>query len=348
MQIVPVLLSGGIGSRLWPLSRADTPKQLRSVLGDHTMIQATALRLADMDNVVAPIVVCGASHGEPIRSQLAEIGVTPSTVVCEPAGRNTAAAVLLAAVAAPDDAMLLVLPADHVVTDVAGFRAAVALAETPVAAGALVTFGVVPTGPETGFGYIRASDTDSAVRPVEAFVEKPDRPTAEGYVASGRYLWNSGMFAFRADVVRNEIERLAPDVYSSVLASVEGGLDADPVRPGPAFLRCPSISFDHAIMEHTDRAVVIALDVGWSDVGSWATLWEIDEKDANGNVVRGDAVVLDATNSYVRADGRLVAVIGLDDVVVVDTGDAVLVAARDRVQDVKAIVERLAGRPELD
>lgn len=348
MQIVPVLLSGGIGSRLWPLSRAATPKQLRSVLGDHTMIQATALRLAEMDGVVAPIVVCGASHGEPIRTQLAEIGVTPGTVVTEPAGRNTAAAVLLAALAAPDDAMLLVLPADHVVIDVAGFRAAVALAGTPVAAGALVTFGVVPTGPETGFGYIRASDVDSAVRPVEAFVEKPDLPTAEGYVASGRYLWNSGMFAFRADVVRGEIERLAPDVYAAVVASVEGGLGADPVTPGPAFLDCPSISFDHAVMELTDRAVVIPLDVGWSDVGSWATLWEIDDKDANGNVVRGDAVVIDATNSYVRADGRLVAVIGLDDVVVVDTGDAVLVAARDRVQDVKAIVERLAGRPELD
>jgi mannose-1-phosphate guanylyltransferase / mannose-6-phosphate isomerase len=348
MLIVPVLLSGGIGSRLWPLSRAATPKQLRSVLGRHTMVQATALRVAEMDGVTDPIVVCGASHGDPIRTQLGEIGVTPATVICEPVGRNTAAAVLLAALAAPDDAMLLVLPADHVVTDVAGFRDAVALAANPVSAGALVTFGVVPTGPETGFGYIRASDVEAVVRPVEAFVEKPDLATAESYVASGRYLWNSGMFAFRADAVRAEIERLAPEVYAAVSASVEGGLDGEEVRPGPAFLECPSISFDHAVMEHTDRAVVIPLDVGWSDVGSWATLWEIDDKDGDGNVVRGDAVLIGSTNSYVRTDGRLVALIGLDDVVVVDTGDAVLVAARDRVQDVKAVVERLAGRPELD
>ncbi len=312
------------------------------------MIQATALRLFGMADVVDPIVVCGQSHGEPIRAQLAEIGVEPAAVVCEPAGRNTAAAVLLAALVAPDESMLLVLPADHVVLDVDGFQAAMALAQSPVEAGALVTFGVVPTGPETGFGYIRAAGVDAVARPVEAFVEKPDRATAEEYVASGRYLWNSGMFAFRADVVRAEIERLAPDVYTAVVASMEGGRDADPVRPGPSFLESPSISFDHAVMEHTDRAVVIPLDVGWSDVGSWATLWEIDDKDADGNVVRGDAVVIDSSNSYVRAGGRLVAVIGLDDVVVVDTGDAVLVAARDRVQDVKAIVDRLVGRPELD
>lgn len=348
MRIVPVLLSGGVGARLWPLSRAATPKQLQVLLGHSTMIQATAQRLAGLPSLAPPVVVCGERHGDAIREQLREIGVSPSVVIREPVGRNTAPAVLLAALACQPEDMMLVLPADHVVTDSESFRAAVELAITAVEEGALVAFGVTPTRPETGYGYIRSRAGDGSPRPIEAFVEKPDLATAEGYVADGRHLWNSGMFAFRAGLVLEEIARLAPAVYDAVVASVNGRVGGGDVRPGARFDDAPSISFDHAVMEHTDRAVVIPLDVGWSDVGSWSTLWEIEDKDDLGNVVRGDAVVHDVERSYVRSDGRLVAVIGLDDVVVVDTGDAVLVAARDRVQDVKAIVEHLAGRPELD
>lgn len=311
------------------------------------MIQATAERVRGLADLGDPVVVCGEQHGDAIRSQLAEIGIHPQVVIREPVGRNTAPAVLLAALAAEPDDILLVLPADHVVVDVEAFRAVVDQARDVANRGALVTFGVVPTRPETGYGYIRTT-RDGVDRPVQAFVEKPDLETAKRYVADGLHLWNSGMFAFRANVVIEEIHRFAPRVHAAVLASLEGTVESGDVRPGAAFDQSPSISFDHAVMERTDRAVVVALDVGWSDVGSWATLWDIEDKDAGNNVVRGDAVVLDVHGSYVRADGRLVAVIGLDDVVVVDTGDAVLVAARDRVQDVKAIVEHLAGRPELD
>jgi mannose-1-phosphate guanylyltransferase/mannose-6-phosphate isomerase len=311
------------------------------------MIQATAARVQGLAELAAPVVVCGEQHGDAVRSQLAEIGIDPHVIIREPVGRNTAPAVLLAALATQPDDILLVLPADHVVVEVEAFRSAVDRAREAAESGALVTFGVVPSRPETGYGYIRATG-DGDIRPVEAFVEKPDLETARRYAADGRYLWNSGMFAFRSDVVIEEIQRFAPRVYKAVTNSVGGTVEGGDVTPGEEFDLSPSISFDHAVMERTDRAVVIPLDVGWSDVGSWATLWEIEDKDDNENVVRGDAVVHDVHRSYVRADGRLVAVIGLDDVVVVDTGDAVLVAARDRVQDVKAIVEHLAGRPELD
>jgi mannose-1-phosphate guanylyltransferase/mannose-6-phosphate isomerase len=329
------------------LSRSATPKQLQRMLGDSTMIQATAERVAGIPDLGDPVVVCGEQHGDAIRAQLAEIGISPRVIIREPVGRNTAPAVLLAALACEPDDVLLVLPADHVVIDVDRFRSVIEVARRTAADGALVTFGVVPTRAETGYGYIRTTG-DGEVRPVDAFVEKPDLESARRYVADGRHFWNSGMFVFRADVVIHEIERYAPLVYSVVSQSVGGTVGGGDVRPAAVFDQSPSISFDHAVMERTDRAVVIGLDVGWSDVGSWATLWEIEEKDGNGNVVRGDAVVHDVHGSYVRSDGRLVAVIGLDDLVVVDTGDAVLVAARDRVQDVKAIVEHLAGRPELD
>jgi mannose-1-phosphate guanylyltransferase/mannose-6-phosphate isomerase len=351
MAVVPVLLSGGVGSRLWPLSRAATPKQLQNLLGDSTMIQATAQRVDGLDDLALPIVVCGERHGDAIREQLTQIGQPPQIVIREPVGRNTAPAVLLAALAASPDDILLVLPADAVVLDVDGFRAALSTAIRAASAGFLVTFGVVPTRPETGYGYIRtgaavAGEVD--VIRVGAFVEMPVLVTARKYLEHGGYLWNSGMFVFQAGVVREEIARLAPAVFEAIVTSVPARLTGPDVRPTALFDATPSISFDHAVMESTDKAVVVPLEVGWSDVGSWATLWEIDDKDADGNVVRGDSVVHDVRNSYVRSDGRLVAVIGLEDVVVVDTGDAILVAARDRVQDVKAVVEHLAGRPEID
>jgi mannose-1-phosphate guanylyltransferase/mannose-6-phosphate isomerase len=295
------------------------------------------------------VVVCGARHVHPILRQLADVGVFPRLMVSEPVGRNTAPAVALAASLVDPDEMLLVLPADHVVTDVQEFRQVVATAIEPVAAGALVTFGITPRSPETGYGYIEVGEITGGVHPVASFVEKPDRATAERYLASGRYLWNSGMFAFRAGVVLDQLRLHAPAVMDAVAAALaEVTSPGEVVVPGPTFDHAPSISLDHAVMERTDRAVVIPFAGGWSDVGSWSTLWELDAKDEHGNVVRGDAVVLDVNRSYVRADGRLVVVIGLDDVVVVDTGDAVLVARRDRVQDVRAVVERLAGRPEVD
>jgi mannose-1-phosphate guanylyltransferase/mannose-6-phosphate isomerase len=312
------------------------------------MIQATAERLEGMASVAAPVVVCGERHVEAISEQLAEIADPPRVLVAEPVGRNTAPAIALAAELVEPDSVLLVLPADHVVADVAAFRDTVQAVLPAVQAGSLVTFGVVPTSAETGYGYIRMGRGSGPVRPVKAFVEKPRREVAEAYVSSGEYVWNSGMFAFRADAVLEELERYEPDILVPVRAALEGRERSGVVRPGMEFAHAPSISFDYAVMERTDQAVVAPLDAGWSDVGSWATLWELDEKDDAGNVIKGDAVVVDAVRSYVRADSRLVAVVGLADVVVVDTGDAVLVAARDRVQDVKEVVERLRGRSEID
>lgn len=352
MRIVPVILSGGIGSRLWPLSRSSTPKQLRALLGEHTMIQATGLRVAGLPGVDPPIVVCNRAHVETIQRQLEEVGLDPQRVVAEPAGRNTAPAVAAAAVVTPADGLMLVLPADHVITEVEAFRTVVEAAAEAAAGGRLVTFGVVPDRPETGYGYIEVGEEigPGSLRRVARFVEKPDAATAASYVAGGRFLWNSGMFVFAPDVILDELGRWEPEVTEAVWRSLA---TADPasrvVEPSAAFEQAPAVSIDTAVMERTDLAAVIPLDAGWSDVGSWATLWDIEERDVHDNVVRGDAVVLDVSRSYVRSDGRLVAVVGIDDVVVVDTGDAVLVAARDRVQDVKRLVERLTahGRPEV-
>jgi len=351
VTIIPVILSGGLGSRLWPLSRTTTPKQLRAVLGDHTMVQATALRLAGLEGVAAPLVVCNRQHVDTVAAQLAAIGCEPQRIVGEPVGRSTAAAVAAAALLAPGDATLIVLPADHLIADVDAFAVAAGVAVEAAAGGSLVTFGIVPTRAETGYGYIRVgAELGPGVCRVEAFVEKPDAGTAAAYLAEGTYLWNSGMFVFTVGAVLSELAAHAPDVLAGVRAALAEAADGDVVFPGPSFAAVPSVSFDVAVMERTAAAVVVPLAAGWSDVGSWATLWEIDEQDRDGNVVKGDAVVRDVHRSYVRADGRFVAVVGLDDVVVVDTGDAVLVAARDRVDEVKAIVEELHadGRPEVD
>jgi mannose-1-phosphate guanylyltransferase/mannose-6-phosphate isomerase len=305
-----------------------------------------------MPGVEAPVVVCNRAHVEAIRTQLAEVGLEPQRIVAEPTGRNTAAAIAAAAVVTPADGLMLVLPADHVITGVGVFRGVVEEAAEAAAGGLLVTFGVVPDRPETGYGYIEAGEGTGtgALRKVARFVEKPDAATAAAYVAGGRFLWNSGMFVFSPDVILAELERWEPEVTAAVWKSLAR---VDPasavVEPSDAFEEAPALSIDTAVMERTDRAAVIPLDAGWSDVGSWATLWDIEERDSHDNVVRGDAVVLDVNRSYVRSAGRLVAVVGIDDVVVVDTGDAVLVAARDRVQEVKHLVERLTahGRPEV-
>lgn len=350
MRMVPVLLSGGIGSRLWPVSTLALPKQLQPLTGGHTMIQATAIRVAGIDAGIhkaqPPIVVCGDRHAEEIRRQLADVGIPPALLIGEPVGKNTAAAIALAALAAPGDATLLVLPSDHVILDRDAFNDAALQAVEAARSGRLVMFGIIPDRPETGYGYIEVAErTDSQVLDVVAFVEKPDMETAAAFVSDGRHFWNGGMFAFTADVVLAALQKHAPEVLEGVRAAMADAIAVDGiVRPGPEFESLPSISFDHAVMEHTELAAVIPLDAGWSDVGSWATLWEIGERDESGNVVRGDVTAIDVRDSLLWSDTRTMAVVGLDNVVVVETADAVLVMARDRSQDVKVVWEMLERR----
>ncbi|ROR29659.1 mannose-1-phosphate guanylyltransferase/mannose-6-phosphate isomerase [Inmirania thermothiophila] len=351
-EIVPVILSGGAGSRLWPLSRELHPKQFLPLVGERSMLQETALRLGETG--AAPLVVCNEAHRFMVAEQLREVAVRPRAVVLEPAGRNTAPAVALAALAAQEggaDPLLLVLPSDHLVRDAAALRAAVEAGAAHAAAGALVTFGIVPDAAETGYGYIRAgAPLDGGAFRVARFVEKPDRATAERFLAEGGYYWNSGMFLFRAGRYLEELARHAPAILEACRGAWAGRAeDADFVRPDRgAFEACPSDSVDYAVMERTEAAVVQPLDAGWSDVGSWSALWQAREQDEAGNVVLGDVLAEDVRGSYLHATSRIVAAVGLEGHVVVETADAVLVAPRERVQDVKALVARLKaeGREE--
>ena len=353
MKIYPVILSGGAGTRLWPLSRAVLPKQLLPLVTDKTMLQETALRVADWPELMAPVVVCGNDHRFLVAEQLREIGVAPLGILLEPSGRNTAPAVAAAAhfLAAIDPgAIMLVLPADHVIDRPDMFAAAVRRAALMVEEGALATFGIVPTGPETGYGYIHrgaavgssADGTDGCYR-VDRFVEKPDRATAQDFLRDGGYYWNSGMFLFRAERFLAELTRLRPEIASATEAAVRLGYsDLDFCRlHEDSFNACPSDSIDYAVMEHTERAVVVPADIGWSDVGSWSALWEVQQRDANGNSGRGDVYLDGVSNSLVRAESRIVAVIGVQDLVIVETRDAVLIAHKDQVQRVKQVVEHL-------
>lgn len=342
MRIVPVILSGGIGSRLWPLSSSKMPKQLQVLIGEHSMLQATVLRTAGIAE--SPIVVCNHEHSAAIESQLEAVGITNPTLILEPAGRSTAPAVAAAALVAGADDLLLILPADHVITDVEAFQEAIMKGARLAESGLVITFGVRPSRPETGYGYIEVEDPKSDWSRVLGFVEKPTREVAEKFLEAGHYLWNSGMFLLRAGVALEEMKTHAPDVLRAVDESLPEA-PGDRVRLGDSFASSPAISFDYAVMEVTTRAAVVPLS-GWSDVGSWASLWDIAERDVDDNVLRGDVEVLDVHGSYVRSEGRRVAVIGLDDVVVVDSGDALLVARKDRAQDVKALVERLAAREQ--
>ena len=342
-HLYPVLLSGGSGTRLWPLSREAYPKQFLPLVGEETMVQATWIRVASLA-AGAPIVVANEEHRFLVAEQLRQIGAPTPAILLEPMGRNTApaiAAAALQAMADGEDPLLLVLPSDHVVRDEAGFRNAVATAIPAAEAGALVTFGIVPDAPETGFGYIQA-EAGSDLRKVLRFVEKPDAVTAQSYLDEGGYYWNSGMFLFRASRVLEELRRFRPDIVQTVQAAFDAAKrDGDFIRlDKEAFAASPSDSIDYAVMEKTDHAMVLPVDIGWSDVGSWSALWDVAERDSSGNAHHGDVIAVDSRNSYAYAQ-RLVALVGVDDIVVVDTPDAVLVAHKDRVQDVKLVVAQL-------
>ena len=350
--IVPVILSGGSGTRLWPLSRETHPKQFQPLVGERSLLQATWQRLEGLPGLAAPIVVANEEHRFMVAEQLRQVGVAPAALLLEPVGRNTAPAIAAAALqarAAGGDPVLLVLPSDHVIADPAGFRTAIQAALPAAAEGRLVAFGIVPTGPETGYGYIQAAPGEG-VRPVDRFVEKPDLDTARRYLAAGGYYWNAGMFLLRASAYLDELARHAPAMLEAVQAAFAGARrDADFLRLArEAFAACPSDSIDYAVMEKTDRAAVLPMDVGWSDVGSWSALWAIADQDGDGNAHRGDVLASGCRNTLAWGGRRLLALLGLEDVIVVDTDDALLVAHRERVQEVKDIVARLKaeGRPQ--
>ncbi|NQX87692.1 MAG: mannose-1-phosphate guanylyltransferase/mannose-6-phosphate isomerase [Halioglobus sp.] len=352
-MLTPVLLSGGVGSRLWPVSREAHPKQFLPLAGERTMLQETLHRTSGL-KAAAPIVVCNEEHRFTVAEQLRQMGVTSSTLILEPEGRNTAPAVALAALhalVADPNAVLLVLPADHIILDVEAFSAAVNKALPAAEEGRLMTFGVVPTSPETGYGYIKCgADIDEDLFQLDCFVEKPDAETAQAYLSTGGYLWNSGMFLLRAQRFLDELAALAPDILSSCQAAMASTTtDMHFVRPDPqSFRESPSDSIDYAVMEKTDAGGVVALDCGWSDVGAWSALWDVGDQDEQGNVSRGDVILDNCQRSFVRSDSRLVAATGLENLVVVETPDAVLVADKDKVQDVKNIVNLLKAKERTE
>jgi mannose-1-phosphate guanylyltransferase/mannose-6-phosphate isomerase len=352
-MLIPVILSGGAGTRLWPLSRELYPKQLLALTGERTMIQQTALRLEGLA-AGAPVVVCNEAHRFLVAEQLRQLGIEPQAMVLEPMGRNTAPAIALGAHAAlraagpkaGGDPLLLVLPADHVIRDVPAFHRAVRAALGAAQQGQLVTFGIVPSAAETGYGYIQRGAASGAVHRIARFVEKPSAAVAQDFVASGEYYWNSGMFLFGARRYLEELGRLAPSiatVCAEAFAAARADLDFTRIDKD-LFETCPADSIDYAVMEKTSEAVVVPLAAGWSDVGSWAALHEASEPDAHGNVSRGDVICEDSEGCYLYSESRLVSAVGLRDHVVVETKDAVLVAPRNRVQDVKKLVFRLKER----
>ena len=358
-SIIPVILSGGSGTRLWPLSRKLYPKQFIPITGDKSLFQTTVERVRDLENVNEALVICNDEHRFMAAEQLRRAGL-PAEIILEPAGRNTAPAITIAAMHALDrgpDVFLLVLPADHIVQDVEQFRLAVSRA-VRVAADRLVTFGIVPDRAETGYGYIRYDEaapldpSSDGIYEVQEFVEKPDSETAGAYLESGRYLWNSGLFLFSAGLYLSEVKRLQAEIFEACReAYAKRKRDLDFVRlDGQAFSMAPGISVDYAVMERTDKAAVTRLDCGWSDIGSWQALWESMSRDGRGNVTSGDVVEEDCEGCYIRSSHRLVTTVGTRDLAVIETADAVLVASRERAQEVRDIVVRLQedGRSEAE
>lgn len=342
-KIQPVILAGGTGSRLWPLSRELYPKQLLQLMGDTSLLQTTVLRVSQLVEVLPPLLVVGEEHRFITRSQVDSLGLQECNILLEPIGRNTAPAVCGAveycAQELSEDTVLLVLPADHLILRKDAFQEAVAEAVDLAVDGKIVTFGIEPQHPETGYGYIEQGEGSS----VRSFREKPDLETAKSYLEKGNYFWNSGMFAFTIKTFREEMERLAPEMLSCMRESVLlGRRDGNFFRLDEGAMgRSPSDSIDYALMEKTNRAAVVAADLDWSDIGSWHALWEVSEKDADGNVTHGDVLLQDTKNCLIRSENMLVATVGLEDVLVVETSDAILVAPLSRAQDVKKIVTRL-------
>jgi len=352
---IPVVLSGGSGTRLWPASRLTRPKQLLPLVEDRSMLRATIDRAAGLGDTRDPIIVTNKDHADAITRELDSSGYAETTLILEPVGRNTAPAVAVAAmeVLKNGDALMLILPADHTIADEEAFRTAVDNAKDAAHSGYLVTFGISPSRAETGYGYIRVgTPITSAVSRVAEFKEKPDADTAQSYLDSGTYLWNSGMFLFKASRYLEELEEHAPDIAASAALAfakaeaADGRVLLDPV----AFSACRAESIDYAVMEPTSTAAVVPTDPGWNDVGSWSSLFEIGDKDDNNNVLVGDVVSVDTSGTYARSSGRLIATVGVDDLIIVETPDAVLVAHKDSAQDVKAIVDKLKddGRRELE
>ena len=345
MTIIPIILSGGSGTRLWPLSSSDKPKQFLSLVTNNSMIQETYLRLSGLD-VSSPIVCCNSAHRFLVAQQLKEIGIKDSKILLEPVAKSTAPAIASAcccALSMDKDSVVIVLPSDHAITDEHAFRDALKIAVEEAKNGSLVTFGIVPTFAATGYGYLKGSEIsgNSMVQNLEKFVEKPDEQTAESFLKSGEYSWNSGIFVFKASAFLDELNVYEPDMYSlSVAAFEKADVDQDFIRlERGCFELIKGDSIDYAVMEKTKKGKIVRLDAGWSDVGSWNALWEIKDKDESGNVVKGKVIALDTTNSYIRSDRRMIATIGIDNLVIVDSFDSILVASKDNVQDVKKIAE---------
>lgn len=355
--IIPVILSGGSGSRLWPLSRAMRPKQFLGVTEQQTLFQLTLARVQQLDGALSPIIVANHEHRFLAAEQARVLGVAPTAILLEPMGRNTAPAIAVAALQARadnTDPLILVMPSDHIIQDIAAFNTAVALARDAASDGLLVTFGIVPDRAETGYGYVMAGDLlkPAGVHQVARFVEKPDLETAQAYVASGQYCWNSGMFMFRASVFLEELAMHRPDIREGAEKAWHNAhRDLEFIRlDKEAFAACPSESVDYAVMEKTRNAAMVSLDAGWNDVGAWPAVWESQAKDDSGNAGRGDFMFEDASGCYVHADHRLVTLLGTQDLFVIETSDAVLVGHKDHAQGVKKIVERLQSskRKETD
>jgi mannose-1-phosphate guanylyltransferase/mannose-6-phosphate isomerase len=351
MKIHPVILSGGSGSRLWPLSREHYPKPLLQLTSEKTLLQETACRLDDLADIGPAVYVCNEEHRFLLAEQITDLGKTPATIILEPEGRNTAPALTLAALFLAEEdpeSMMVVMPADHVIRDGEAFVEAVVKGCPRAGEGSLVTFGVVPDAAETGYGYIKRDGelAGGDAWKVARFVEKPDEPTAERYVAEGDYYWNSGIFLMRTDQWLREIGEHRPDILDNCRAAMlQGARDTDFYRVRrETFLDCPSDSIDYAVMEKTRHAVVVPISTGWSDVGAWSALWKVCPHDEAGNVVQGDVLISDTHNALLVAEHRCLATVGLDDVIVVETADAVLVASKDRAQDVKNIVAQLKDR----
>lgn len=351
--VIPVILSGGAGTRLWPLSREMYPKQLLPLTGKRTMLQDTAARLATIADALAPIVVCNEAHRFTVAEQLRATGMPASAILLEPAGRNTAPAVALAALQALEthgDATLIVAPADHVIRDVRKFSEAADIAVSLAQEDKLITFGIVAHAPETGYGYIRRGEGVGPAYPVAQFIEKPPLDLAVQFVATGDYYWNSGMFVFKASRYLSELSNFAPDILTACAAAYQAAqADLDFVRIDKAeFIKCRAESIDYAVMEKTQDALVLPLDVGWSDVGSWSSLFDALPADEEGNVLQGDVLTHDTHDCYVHSTSRLVATVGMEDHIIVETKDAILVAPKGRVQDVKDLVAQIkkSGRSE--